>query len=66
MGRESAEVLGRELLNTGDLQHTRVKLMKWVSFALITSKFYPGEFTADGFKQSADRLTGSHEIKPLD
>jgi hypothetical protein len=27
------------------------------------SKFSPSEFTADGFKRSTDRVTGSHKIK---
>lgn len=60
-----AEVSGSELLNTGSLQHTRVS---WRNGSLLwlLSEFHPSEFSADGFKQSMDRLTGSHKIKPLE
>lgn len=59
-----AEVSGSELPNTGSLQHTRVNWWNGPHLLWLLSEFYPSEFTADGFKQSTDRLTGSHKIKP--
>lgn len=61
-----AEVSGSELLNTGSLQHTRVSWWNNSLLLWLLSEFHPSEFTADGFKQSTDRLTGSHKIKLLE
>ena len=55
-----AEVSGSKLLNTGSLQHTRVSWWNGSPLLWLLSEFYPSEFTADGFNQNTDRLTGSH------